>query len=290
MIKNLITLWTISLLFVPISNAHANLLRIKGSDTLINLVQRISEEYMVVEPNEYVAVTGGGSGTGIASLLNHKCDIANSSRMMKQHEFSLAKKTAIEPQRVIIAMDGLSIITHPDNPVNQLTLIQLGGIYRGDIKNWKEVGGANLPITLYGRQSNSGTFIYIQDKVLKSDYSQKMNRMNGNAQIVESIKRDKSGIGYVGIGYVRNNPAIKTIALAREGDLNYISPLSQEDIDNERYPLIRPLFQYINGSPSPAVRKLISFELSDKGQSIVQEEGFIPVPPKYQQLNAQLGF
>jgi len=253
------------------------LLQIKGSDTLINLVQRLAEEYMNDHPQEKIAVTGGGSGTGIAALLNGKCDIANASRPMKAKEISRAQANGVEPKRVIIARDGLCVITHAANPVKKLTIDQCGKIFRGEITNWKTLGGQNVPITLYGRQSNSGTFVFFRDAVLKGDYAQTMRRMNGNAQIVEAVKQDISGISYVGVGYVKTASGIHVAEIASRPGSAYASPLNPQDIKSGRYPISRPLNQYVNGTPSAKVRAFIDFELSEKGQKIVKEEGFFPI-------------
>ncbi|MBZ0166505.1 MAG: PstS family phosphate ABC transporter substrate-binding protein, partial [Candidatus Omnitrophica bacterium] len=272
------------------STAQAeNMLQIKGSDTLINLVQRLAEVYMEENPGEYIAVTGGGSGTGIAAMINDKCDIANASRLMKTKEISMAQDRGVQPKRVVIAMDGLSVITHPDNPINKLTTDQIGAIFRGDLKNWNEVGGQDRPITLYGRQSNSGTFVFFQDFILKGDYSQKMNRMNGNAQIVEAIRKDVSGIGYVGVGYVKDATDLTIVKVASQQGGPYASPLNEDDVKSGKYPIVRPLNQYVNGSPSPAVSKFLEFELGERGQEVVKQEGFFSIPAEYEEFNAQLG-
>ncbi|MEA3347227.1 MAG: PstS family phosphate ABC transporter substrate-binding protein [Candidatus Auribacterota bacterium] len=137
-----------------------DMIQIKGSDTLINLVQRLSEVYIEENPGKYIAVTGGGSGTGIAALMNGKCDIADASRLMKSKEVVRAANNGIDVKRVVIAMDGLSVIVNGSNPITRLTTGEIGKIFRGEIKNWSEIGGKNIPISLYGRQSNSGTFVF----------------------------------------------------------------------------------------------------------------------------------
>lgn len=274
----------LSLISIPVVMAD-KMLQIKGSDTLINLVQRLSEVYMEKNPGKIIAVTGGGSGTGIAALINGKCDIANVSRLMKSKEINQANDRNITMGRVVIAMDGLSVITNGNNTVNKLTVDQLGKIFRGEITNWKEVGGTDMEITLYGRQSNSGTFVFFRDAVLKGDYSQKMNRMNGNAQIVEAVKQDKSGIGYVGVGYVKNVAGIVVLKVASHQGSEYASPLNSADVKSGKYPIARPLNQYLNGTPKGAMRDFIMFELSAEGQKIVEEEGFFPIPDEYMELN-----
>ena len=267
----------------------AEMLQIKGSDTLINLVQRISEVYMEENPGKAIAVTGGGSGTGIAALLNGKCDIANASRNMKSSEIAQAAKLGITPKRIVVAVDGLSVIVNPKNPVTRLTVDELGRIFRGEVTNWKDVGGPDMPITLYGRQSNSGTFVFFLEAVLKGDYSQKMNRMNGNAQIVEAVKNDVSGIGYVGVGYVKNASGLTVLNVAARAGGEYASPLNVADVASGRYPISRPLEQYVNGVPAGAVRDFIAFELSEAGQKIVEEEGFFRLPAEYQEYNKAAG-
>ncbi|HEY2933868.1 MAG TPA: PstS family phosphate ABC transporter substrate-binding protein [Acidobacteriota bacterium] len=265
-------------------------IQIKGSDTELNLVQRLAEQYMKKAPDARISVTGGGSGTGIAALINKSADIANSSRAMEQSERDQAKANGVDPWEVVFAMDGLSVIVHPSNSVASLSLDQLGRIYRGEIKNWKEVRGPDAPISLYGRQSNSGTFVYFRKTVVKGDYSTAMKQMNGNAQIVEAVKSDKSGIGYVGLGYIKDRATGKVIsgikALTLGGPGPALSPLDPTSISSGKYPLLRPLFHYTNGKPSVTVLNFIRFELSDEGQSIVEHEGFLRVNEEYQKQNS----
>jgi phosphate transport system substrate-binding protein len=268
--------------------AQAAEIQIKGSDTLINLVQKLSEDYMNATPGSYIAVTGGGSGTGIAALINKKCDIANSSREIKASEVDTALKSGVDPKGVVVAIDGLSVIVNPQNPVTQLTMDQIGGIFRGDIKNWKEVGGSDMPITLYGRQSNSGTYAFFMEVVLKGDYSPKMNNMNGNSQIVEAVKSDASGIGYVGVGYVKKSTGISVVNVAAKAGREYKSPLDTAAVKNGTYAISRPLLQYVSGKLSPEVSDFIAFELSSEGQRIVEEEGFFAIPEEYQKANEKL--
>lgn len=274
------------ILIVSINNGYAtDMIQIKGSDTLINLVQRLSEVYIGKNKGKVIAVTGGGSGTGIAALINGKCDIANASRLMKDEETAQATKSGVDPKSIVIAIDGLSVITNGKNPVTKLTVDEIGSIFRGEIRNWKELGGKDIQITLYGRQSNSGTFVFFRDIVLKGDYSDKMNRMNGNSQIVESIKQDVSGIGYVGIGYVKDAPGITVIKVAPVAGAEYVSPLDPDVVQSGKYPIARPLNQYTNGMPNGAVRDFIAFELSEEGQKIVGEEGFFPLSSEYMEFN-----
>ena len=281
----------ITVFFISLSvavNAFAEgMLQIKGSDTLINLVQRLSEEYMKQNPGKYISVTGGGSGTGIAALINGKTDIANASRLMKSTEIEKAGDNGVTTKRVVIALDGLSVIIHPGNSADKLTVDQIGAIFRGEITNWSEVGGKDMPITLYGRQSNSGTFVFFRDYVLKGDYSSGMNRMNGNSQIVEAVKQDSSGIGYVGVGYVKEATGLKIVKVAAAPGSEYASPLNPADVQSGKYPLARPLNQYLNGVPSGDIKAFIEFELSPAGQKIVEDMGFFPIPTEYVDFNTK---
>jgi phosphate transport system substrate-binding protein len=277
---------TIALLFsANISMAKSDMVEIKGSDTLINMVQVLAETYMKGRPDTKIAVTGGGSGTGIAALLNKKCDIADASRQIKSKEVEDASSKGIDPKRVVVAIDGLSIITNPQNPIDKLTVDEIGKIYRGDVKNWKEVGGNDAPITLYGRQSNSGTYDFMKENVLKGEFSPNMKAMNGNAQIIEGVKQDAGSIGFVGVGYAKEVAGITVLKVASNQSLGYFSPLNSVDVKNGNYPITRPLNQYMDGMPKGKVKDFIIFELSSEGQNIVEKEGFFAIPDEYQRYN-----
>lgn len=279
-----------SLVFTGCTRGGAqNMLEVRGSDTELNLVQHMAEKFME-DSDTVISVTGGGSGTGIAALINGEADMANSSRPMKDDEIEQAKANGVDPVEFVVAMDGLCIIVNPDNPVDKLTVEQIGAIYRGEITNWKEVGGKDQEISLYGRQNNSGTFVFFRDNILKGDYSEKMKRMNGNAQIVEGVKTDAAGIGYVGVGYVVDEAGnqvkgIKVVKVAKDENSKYVSPLNKEEVLSGAYPVARPLYQYTNGKPEGALLDFIKFELSDAGQKIAVEEGFFPVPEELKQQN-----
>ena len=257
-----------------------DMVQVKGSDTLINLVQKLAEVYMQKNPGSSIAVTGGGSGTGIAALINKQCDIADSSRSMKDKEYAQAAENGVEVKEVVVANDGICIVVCADNAVQELTMEQLGKIYRGEVTNWSEVGGKDIAITLYGRQPNSGTYAFVKEHVLNAEYSDRMREMNGNAQITEAIKQDKSGIGYVGVGYARSAEGIAVVKVAKDETSEYVSPLDADAVNGGRYPVSRGLYQYVNGVPSGAVREFIAFELSEEGQKIVDEEGFFPLTSK----------
>ncbi|HNX90257.1 MAG TPA: phosphate ABC transporter substrate-binding protein [Candidatus Omnitrophota bacterium] len=261
--------------------AHAKMVQVKGSDTLINLVQKLSEVYMEKNPDKVISVTGGGSGTGIAALVNGKCSIANASRLIKTKEVDMAVSRGVDPKKVIVAVDGLCFLVNSSNVITQLTVDQLGKIFRGEITNWKEVGGDDKPISLYGRQSNSGTYDFVMEFLTKGDFSPKMRQMNGNAQIIEGVKADPTAIGYVGIAYVKGVEGIHVLEVSRAVGGKYFSPMNDADIKNGNYPLARPLYQYVDGMPAADVKDFIAFELSPEGQNIVKEEGFFEIPEEY---------
>jgi len=286
-----------SLIFLIVTSQEArakDVIQIKGSDSEVNLVQRLAEVFMQKNPGVNIAVTGGGSGTGIAALINKTTDIANSSRDLSPKEEEEAKKAGVQPFRIIFATDGISVVTHPANPISKLTLEQLGKIFKGEITNWKEVGGKDAKISLYGRQSNSGTYVFFREFVVKADYSPHMKAMNGNAQIVEAMKKDQDGIGYVAVGYVVNEkdevmPGIKIINIAKDGKSEAYSPAKMENVMSKKYPITRPLNQYTNGRPSGKLYDFIKFELSKEGQEIVRKEGFFPVQKDWMEFNRKQG-
>ena len=286
-----------SLIFIAVTSQEArakDLIQVKGSDSEVNLVQRLAEVFMQKNTGVNIAVTGGGSGTGIAALINKTTDIANSSREIQSKEEEAAKKAGVQPFRIIFATDGISVVTHPANPISKLTLEQLGKIFKGEITNWKEVGGKDAKISLYGRQSNSGTYVFFREFVVKADYSPHMKSMNGNAQIAESIKKDKDGIGYVAVGYVVSEkgeimPEVKIVNISKEGQSETYSPAKIENVMSKKYPITRPLNHYTNGKPSGKLLDFIKFELSKEGQEIVRKEGFFPVQKDWMEFNHKQG-
>jgi phosphate transport system substrate-binding protein len=261
---------------------------VKGSDTMLNLVQRLAEGFGAVRGDVTVSVAGGGSGVGITAIINREVDIANASRAIKSKEISAARAQGVNPVEIVIALDGLAVIVNSKNPVKNLTVQQIGAIYRGEIKNWNEVGGPNKKIVLYGRQPNSGTFVFFRDEVVKGEYASYTRQMNGNAQIVDAVKNDEGGIGYVGLGYIRNVEGIRPLAVAKSSQDQYISPLNEADVKSGAYPLTRPLYQYTNGKPKGQVLDFIRFELSPEGQKIVEEEGFVAVTQPYIEKNNKI--
>ncbi len=266
-------------------SAQRRMIQVKGSDTLVNLVQILAEEYMGKNPGTALAVLGGGSSTGIAGLTNKTCDIANHSRPWKDSEVELAKKQGVDPRFFVVAIDGVSVIVNEKNPLNEMKMSDVGALYRGEIRIWSAVGGDNAPVSLYGRQSNSGTYVFMQEHVLgNKNYSTDMKEMNGNAQIIEGVIQDAGGIGYVGVGYLFDQTGnvrkgLKVLKISNGGAA--YSPLDKAAVDAGDYPVARPLFQSTNGRPSPEAAAFIRFEISDAGQKIVEREGFFPISAKH---------
>ncbi len=273
------------------ASAQKKMIQIKGSDTMVNLVQILAEEYMAKKPGTAIAVLGGGSGTGITAIINGTCDLANHSREWKPKELDLAYEKGVRPRIFAIAVDALSIIVNEKNPIETLTMAQVGSIFRGEIKNWKVLGGPDQKISLYGRQSNSGTYSFLQEHVLNNkNYSPDVKEMNGNAQIIEAVSQDLSGIGYVGVGYLYDEKGevrkgLKVLKIKKDDNSPEYSPLDKEAVYSAKYAISRPLYQCTNGKPSAAVADFIRFELSPEGQAIVEKEGFFKIGKDLMELN-----
>ena len=272
---------------------HIENVVVRGSDTEVNLVLHLAETYMDSVPNVSIAVTGGGSGTGIASLINRKTDIANSSRPFLEAELKLAKERGVEVGPLVFAVDALAFIVHPQLPIDSLSVDEVRGLFTGEYPNWSRLGGPDLTVNLYGRQSNSGTYIYVRNELLGADYSNRLKQMNGSSQIVESIRKDLSGVGYVGLGYVLQQDGtimegIKILSIRADEHSPAISPQLKTTITDGLYPVIRPLYQYVDGWPQGQKRAFIEFELSEAGQRIVAENGYFPVGEAYREKNNKL--
>lgn len=259
-------------------------IQIKGSDTMVNLGQAWAEEFMMEHPSTSIAVTGGGSGTGIAAIINGTCDIAQSSRSMKEQEIAIAKTKRHEVEEFEVAIDALAVIVHPSNPVTQLTIEQLSNIFTGKIKNWKEAGGANLPILVLSRERNSGTHVYFLEHVVRKgnekgpeEFGVKTLMLPSSQAIAEEVAGSESAIGYVGIGYVSNRQ--KKIAVGTVPEGPFVLPSVDTALDKS-YPVARPLLMYALKKQAGLVRSFLDFVLSDKGQEIVLAMDFVPLRKK----------
>jgi len=264
------------LLFSPLLAGKS--ITIKGSDTMVHLVSTWAEEFMKAHPQIDLSVTGGGSGTGIAAIINKTTDICASSRDIKPKEKELAKKKGIIVHEIPVAQDALALIVHPKNPVKALTLSQVGKIYRGEITNWKALGGADKAITALSRESSSGTYIYFQEHVLeKQDYSPKVRLMPATSSIVQGVQDNQYAIGYVGLGYLEGaGSKIKALPIKPSETKPAVMP-SVATALNKSYPISRFLYLYTNGAPQGQVKTFIDFTLSLAGQKIVVETGYVKV-------------
>ncbi len=256
---------------------------IKGSDTMVALGQRFAEEFMLRHPDIIVSVTGGGSGTGIAALINGTCDIAQASRKIKPKEVERARKAGIEPIEIVVAWDGIAVIVNPKNPVEKLTLEQLSDIFQGKITDWSQVtSGMSGKIVLLARESTSGTHVFFKERVLQldgerpdADYARTAILAGSNETIHGEVASNPKAIGYVGIGFL--DDAVKAVAVAERPEGPYVKP-TVETILSKEYPIARPLFNYVAGEPKGAVKQYIDFVLSPEGQAVVADIGFVPIP------------
>jgi len=248
---------------------------VKGSDTMVILVQRWAEQYMGSHPGAVVQVTGGGSGTGIAALINGTTDICQSSRPMKDAEKAQMKaKFGREPDEILVARDGLAVYVNEACPLSEITLAQVRAIYQGEVLNWKAVGGPDAPILLYSRENNSGTYAYFKEHVLDGgDFSARAQTLPGTAAVVNAVSKDVNGIGYGGDAYAKG---VKLLALKKDDATPAVLP-SDASIHDGTYPLSRGLFFYLRGTPTAESKAFIDHCLSVEGQKLVTEVGYFPI-------------
>jgi phosphate transport system substrate-binding protein len=248
---------------------------VKGSDTLVRLGQRWAEEYMKTHKGATIQVAGGGSGTGIAALLNGSTDICEASRDMQPKEYKMAADKGVKPFRVAVALDGIAVFLNKDNPVRELSLNQLKDIYTGKLTNWKDVGGKDSKIILYSRENNSGTYAFFKEHVMKSmDYAPQAQNLPGTASVVNAVSKDVNGIGYGGIAWESN---VKAAAVKKDDTTAAVAP-SLETVTNGTYPISRELYWFFNGTPTGQLKEVLNWALSADGQRIAQDVDYIPLP------------
>src|SRR5690349_5660652 len=252
----------------------------KGSDTIVNLALAWAERYQAEHPEVRISVTGGGSGTGIASLINGTVDLANASRKIKEEEIAEAQSNGVEPMEHIVARDAIAVIVNPENPVSQLTLKQISDIYSGKIINWSEVGGEDRPIVRLSRETNSGTHVYFLETVLrlgnsedKTLFSTDTLLLPSSEGIIAEVRQNPNAIGYDGLGYVPKD--LKMIAIAEEEGGAYVLP-SIPTVNDKTYPIARDLYMYTDGEPTGIVKEYLDWILDSDAQEIVVELGFVP--------------
>jgi len=265
----------------PSSDSSALYIENKGSDTIVNLALAWAERYQSEHPDVRISVTGGGSGTGIASLINGTVDIANASRKIKQEEIDEAQANGVSPVEFIVARDAIVVIVNPENPVDQLTLKQISDIYSGKYNNWSEVGGDDRPIVRLSRETNSGTHVYFLETVLRLGNSEDETLFSmdtlllpSSEGIIAEVRQNPNAIGYDGLGYVPDD--LKMIAIAKEEGGAYVLP-SIPTVNDKTYPIARDLYMYTDGEPTGVVKEYLEWILSDEAQQIVAELGFVPV-------------
>lgn len=252
-------------------------IKMKGSDTEVNLAVNLAEQFSKNNHLFSIAISGGGSGLGITALLNGQADVANSSRPLTQEETEMFKEKNIELRTVVFAEDATAFVIHKDNPLNEIDLNTLADLLSGKITDWNSVSGINMPVNIYGRQSSSGTYSFVKKK-LKIEFSPSSKEMTGNAQILEGVKIDKSGIGYVGAGYIsknlENNQGIKVLKIKDDINPEAVSPLDQEAIRNKIYFFQRPLYQFIPEKSWKKVAPFIAFETQGEGKELIENSGY----------------
>jgi len=260
-------------------NEPVGFIQVKGSDTIVNASQKIAEEFMKEYPHILVAVTGGGSGVGIASLINKTCNVATASREMKPKEKELAEKRGVFPKEFTVAHDGVAVIVNKDNPVDKLTIEDLHRIFTGKATNWKDFGGKDIHIVTLSREVSSGTHIYFKEEVVQlgkkdnnEEFSPQTLLLTSSQAIVEEVVANESAIGYLGMGYVSQRT--KPLLLAKDSEFY---PPDVNNVLKKTYPLSRPLYFYTNGEPQGVIKLFIDFALGPKGQQQFIETGFVPV-------------
>jgi phosphate transport system substrate-binding protein len=253
----------------------------KGSDTIVNLALAWAEKYQAEHPDVSISVTGGGSGTGIAALLNKTVDIANASRQMQAEEITQAKARGFDPVEFVIARDAIAVIVNPTNPVSRLTMQQISDIYSGKFNNWAQVGGQDRPIVRLSREVNSGTHVYFRDTVIrlgdpknKTLFATDTLLLPSSEGIVSEVRQNPNAIGYDGLGYVPSD--LKKVAVAKDANSPYVLP-SIATVNDKSYPIARDLYMYTAGQPTGAIKAYLDWIVSPEAQTIVANLGFVPI-------------
>jgi phosphate transport system substrate-binding protein len=251
---------------------------VKGSDTMVILGQRWAETYMKEHAGVTIQVTGGGSGTGIAALINGTTDVCESSRPMKDKEKDDVKAKRSAPAfETKVALDALAVYVNEKNPLQEIAIPDLAKIYKGEIKSWKEVGGKDEAIVLYGRENNSGTYGYFKEHVLENkDFAQAVQTLAGTSAVVNAVKGDARGIGYGGIAYLEG---IRALKVKKDAGSPAIAP-SLTTAQDGSYPISRFLYLYTAGEQTGTIKKFVDWVVSDAGQKIISDVGYYPLPKK----------
>jgi len=251
------------------SMAFAGHISVNGSTTVLPIAQKAAEAYMKEHPDTTISISGGGSGNGIKALIDKTTDIANASRAMKKEEIEQAKAKGGDPVEFIVAFDCIIPVVHPSNPLKNITVDQLKALYKGEVKNWKEIGGSDKPVVVISRDTSSGTYEVWEEKVMKKERVFPGALLQAsNGAVVQAVSSNPNAIGYIGLGYLDNSVKGLTV--------NGITGSKQTTLDKS-FPISRPLFMYTPIKPAGDIKKFMDFVLSAKGQKLVEEEGFIPL-------------
>jgi phosphate transport system substrate-binding protein len=261
--------------FCLVAATGKKVITVKGSDTIVILAQRWAEQYMAKHPDVTIQVTGGGSGVGISALINGSTDIADASRPMKKSEMEKLKlRFNSLGYETKCAKDGITLYLNESNPVSEMSIDQIRAIYLGETTNWKDVGGPDEKIILYGRENSSGTYVYFRDNVLNGkDYSSSMQSLPGTAAVVNAVAKDKLGIGYGGAAYAKG---VKILKVKKDASSPAFEP-TPETIKENQYPITRFLYMYTRAKPTGGLKDYIDWTLSDEGQQVVTKVGYFPV-------------
>ena len=272
-IQSIFVIPAVALIMLTSAFIQQSKITVKGSDTMVILAQKWAELYMKNNPAATIQVTGGGSGVGITALINGTTDICNSSRPMKQTEIEKLKaRYNTLGVQIPCAKDGITIFLNEANKVQELTLKQLSDIYQGKIRNWKEVGGNEAEIRMYGRENSSGTYTYFHDEVVKADYAASVQTLPGTAAVVNAVKKDVNGIGYGGAAYAQG---VKHAKVKKDANSPAYLPTA-ETIGKGEYPITRYLYMYMRNRPTGETKKYIDWILGPEGQMVVTEVGYFP--------------
>lgn len=290
-------------------NEPQGFIQTKGSDTIVNAIQEVSEEFMKEYPHVFVAVTGGGSGVGIASLINKTTEIATASREMKAKEIEMAEKRGVHPKEIVVAYDGVAVIVNRNNPIDRLSIQDLHDIFTGKVTNWSQLGGQDVPVVTLSREVSSGTHMYFKEEVVQlgkkgstEEFSKETLLLSSSQAIVEEVANNEGGIGYLGMGYLsdRTKPVLvgkeesveaeqavpgSPLPRSNASTLPQFFPPTMENVVDKTYPLSRPLYLYTDGEPQGVVKLFIDFVLGPVGQTQFMETGFVPVGATVAQEN-----
>ncbi|MEO8148063.1 MAG: PstS family phosphate ABC transporter substrate-binding protein [Bacteroidia bacterium] len=267
------TISVIAAICMTVSTFAQTKLTIKGSDTVLPLSQKEAEKYMKANKSASLTIIGGGSGVGIAALMDGTTDIAMASRKLKMDEKLKLNNAGKAYKEVIIAYDALAVIVNPANKVSKLTKEQIEGIYTGKIKNWKEVGGDDMQIIAYSRESSSGTYDFVKEYLLNNkNYSPGCLMMPATGAIIESVTQTKGAIGYVGLAYMEKT--VKDVGISYDKGKTYINA-TYENAKNKTYPVVRPLMYYFEKKNEAKVKPFVDYILSPTGQATVKEVGYV---------------